>query len=53
MIIPIIGRAESLAQRGIVDLIGDSESGEVDEASLYFGWKRNEKKYRMVDRNRL
>ena len=31
------------------DLIGDSESGEVDEASLYFGWKRKEKKYRMVD----
>ena len=31
------------------DLIGDSESGEVDEASLYFGWKRQEKKYRMVD----
>ena len=32
-----------------VDLIGDSESGEIDEASLYFGWKRKEKKYRMVD----
>ena len=31
------------------DLIGDSESGETDEASLYFGWKRKEKKYRMVD----
>jgi len=31
------------------DLIGDSESGEIDEASLYFGWKRKEKKYRMVD----
>lgn len=31
------------------DLIGGSESGEVDEASLYFGWKRKEKKYRMVD----
>jgi plasmid rolling circle replication initiator protein Rep len=32
------------------DLIGDSESGEVDEASLFFGWRRREKKYRMVDR---
>ena len=31
------------------DLIGDSESGEVDEASLYFGWKRREKRYRMVN----
>ena len=31
------------------DLIGDSKSGEIDEASLYFGWKRKEKKYRMVD----
>ncbi len=31
------------------DLIGDSESGEVDEASLFFGWRRKEKKYRMVD----
>lgn len=31
------------------DLIGESESGEVDEAKLYFGWKRKEKKYRMID----
>ncbi len=31
------------------DLIGDSESGEVDEASLFFGWRRGEKRYRMVD----
>jgi len=31
------------------DLIGDSESGEVDEAFLYFGWKRREKRYRMVN----
>jgi plasmid rolling circle replication initiator protein Rep len=32
------------------DLIGDSESGAIDEASLYFGWKRKEKRYRMVSR---
>ena len=32
------------------DLIGkDDESESMDEASLYFGWKRQEKKYRMVD----
>lgn len=30
------------------DLIGESEEGEVDEGHLYFGWKRKEKKYRMV-----
>jgi plasmid rolling circle replication initiator protein Rep len=30
------------------DLIGQNESGEVDEAKLYFGWKRTEKRYRMV-----
>jgi plasmid rolling circle replication initiator protein Rep len=30
------------------DLIGQNESGEVDEAKLYFGWKRKEKQYRMV-----
>lgn len=31
------------------DLIGESEISEGnDEASLYFGWKRKEKKYRMV-----
>jgi plasmid rolling circle replication initiator protein Rep len=34
------------------DLIGESEEAEVqEEASLYFGWKRQEKKYRMVDRS--
>ena len=33
------------------DLIGkDDEIEPTDEASLYFGWKRSEKKYRMVDR---
>jgi plasmid rolling circle replication initiator protein Rep len=32
------------------DLIGKSEETEVqEETSLYFGWKRQEKKYRMVD----
>jgi plasmid rolling circle replication initiator protein Rep len=31
------------------DLIGESESGEVDEGKLYFGWKRKEKRYRQVD----
>jgi plasmid rolling circle replication initiator protein Rep len=32
------------------DLIGSNENQERDdEASLYFGWKRREKKYRMVD----
>jgi plasmid rolling circle replication initiator protein Rep len=32
------------------DLIGkdDSETSEVDEGHLYFGWKRSEKKYRML-----
>jgi len=30
------------------DLIGQNESSEVDEAELYFGWKRREKRYRMV-----
>lgn len=34
------------------DLIGESEEAEVqEEASLYFGWKRQEKKYRMVERS--
>lgn len=33
------------------DLIGrDSDDLGSDEASLYFGWLRNEKKYRMVER---
>ena len=32
------------------DLVGKDDEAEVqDEASLYFGWKRQEKKYRMVD----
>lgn len=30
------------------DLIGESEESEVDEGSLYFGWKRKEKRYRMI-----
>ena len=30
------------------DLIGENETGEVDESELYFGWKRREKRYRMV-----
>jgi plasmid rolling circle replication initiator protein Rep len=34
------------------DLIGESEEAELqEEMSLYFGWKRQEKKYRMVDRS--
>lgn len=33
------------------DLIGKDEEGKpMDEASIYFGWKRREKRYRMVDR---
>ena len=32
------------------DLIGkDDDSDQVDDVSLYFGWKRPEKRYRMVD----
>jgi plasmid rolling circle replication initiator protein Rep len=31
------------------DLIGESESGEIDQAKLYFGWKRKDKRYRLVD----
>lgn len=31
------------------DLIGEGESGEVDEASLYFGWERRGKRYRIVN----
>lgn len=31
------------------DLIGETESGGVDEAKLYFGWKRKDKKYRLVN----
>ena len=32
------------------DLIGEGDEDEVDEGHLYFGWKRREKKYRMVDK---
>jgi hypothetical protein len=33
------------------DLIGESEDpDEVDEGSLYFGWKPTQRKYRLVDR---
>ncbi len=33
------------------DLIGKDEEGEpMDEASVFFGWQRRDKKYRMVDR---
>jgi plasmid rolling circle replication initiator protein Rep len=31
------------------DLIGESDEDEVDEGHLRFGWKRREKKYRMVE----
>ena len=31
------------------DLIGEDDQGEVDEGHLYFGWKRKEKKYKLVD----
>ena len=31
------------------DLIGESDEDELDEGSLYFGWKRKERKYRMVN----
>lgn len=31
------------------DLIGKREEDEADEGHLYFGWKKREKKYRMVD----
>jgi hypothetical protein len=31
------------------DLIGQEESGEPDEGHLYFGWKRDIKKYKLVD----
>jgi plasmid rolling circle replication initiator protein Rep len=30
------------------EMIGDDGEGDVDEGHLYFGWKRAEKKYRMV-----
>lgn len=36
------------------DLIGESDIPEGDdEAKLYFGWKHQERKYRMIDRSRL
>lgn len=31
------------------EMIGDDGLGEVDEGHLYFGWRRGEKKYRMVN----
>lgn len=31
------------------DLIGENETGDVDEGELYFGWKRHERKYRLVN----
>jgi plasmid rolling circle replication initiator protein Rep len=31
------------------ELIGDDGEGEVDEGHLYFGWKHQERKYRLVD----
>jgi hypothetical protein len=30
------------------DLIGEGDEDEPDEGHLYFGWRRSEKKYRMV-----
>mgnify|MGYP003402624427 FL=1 len=30
------------------DLIGQEETGEVDEGHLYFGWKRDVKKYKLI-----
>lgn len=30
------------------EMIGDDGEGEIDEGHLYFGWKRQEKRYRMV-----
>ena len=32
------------------DLIGDGNEADVDEGRLYFGWKRAENKYRMVNK---
>lgn len=31
------------------DLVGEDDQGEIDEGHLYFGWKRQQKKYRLVD----
>ncbi|MGL5062073.1 MAG: protein rep [Microcoleus sp.] len=31
------------------EMIGDDGQGDVDEGHLYFGWKRQEKRYRMVN----
>lgn len=31
------------------DLIGNDDEGDVDEGHLYFAWKRQQKKYRLVD----
>jgi plasmid rolling circle replication initiator protein Rep len=31
------------------DLVGNTKEGEVDEGHLYFGWKQNQKKYKLID----
>ena len=31
------------------DLVGEDDQGEVDEGHLYFGWKRSQKKYKLVE----
>lgn len=31
------------------DLIGEDSLGEVDEGHLYFRWKRQQKKYKLID----
>ncbi len=31
------------------DLVGEDNQGEVDEGHLFFGWKRQQKKYKLVD----
>jgi hypothetical protein len=39
-----------LEKEGTTDeMIGDDGEGDVDEGHLYFGWKRADKKYRMVN----
>lgn len=34
------------------DLIGNTNEGEIDEGHLYFGWKRNQKKYKLISDQR-
>jgi hypothetical protein len=31
------------------DLIGEDNQGDVDEGHLYFGWKKKQKKYKLID----